>query len=525
MRLTFVSLLILSISTFLPAQIGLRVLNFQGDNGFQHDSKDEALQMIKLLGIMNDWDVLTTADVSVFTDNQLKNFDVLVFNNNCGTDGPIFNSEAAQALQAYIRSGGGFVGIHCAGAIWKEEEGFQEWYAGLIGTTLIAHPEVQPATLDVENRSHVATAHLPARWDMKDEWHIFSANPRHKVNVLISLDESTYTADSGLKMGGDHPFTWYHYYDGGRAFFTSLGHAEDTYKDANFQKMIEAGIKWAGKRSAEPRSFPDYGLLLDLDADKGVKAVEGDRVVRWTNQVQGAMAKDFEPHDYGLRLRKPGSGRPLLKRGCDDLNGHNAIAFEEDELINQEEDAFDFLLRGSGYTWITVIKPYPTADPDGKTEFGLYRLKDVNSFMGNLRNGGRYEGLWGCFDDDLTVWCGSRSGVTFGRFDENNPKLSGPRLKPNQFYIIAARMGAGVGTVDIELFVDSSKAAAHIEYPVSPAANPSKLAIGTERDATNHPGSESFDGEIARFLIYERPLSNQELDEVMKYLKQTYGLE
>lgn len=524
MRLTFLFLLVLLLSTFLPAQTSLRVLNFQGDNGFQHDSKDEALQMIKLLGINNDWEVLTTADVGVFTEKHLKDFDVLVFNNNCGTDGPIFTSDAAQALQTYIRNGGGFVGIHCAGAIWKEEEDFQDWYAGLIGTTLIAHPEVQPATLDIENRSHPATVHLPSRWDMKDEWHIFSGNPREKVNVLISLDEDTYTADAGLKMGGDHPFTWYHYYDGGRSFFTSLGHAEDTYKDANFQKMVEAGIKWAAGLSEDGRSFTDYGLLLDLDADQGVTTEEGDRVIRWTNQVQDAVAKDFEPHDYGLRLHKPGSGRPLLKKACTDLNGHNAISFQEDELINEEEDAFDFLLKGSGYTWLTVIKPYQTADPNGKTEFGLYRLKDVNSFMGNLRNGGRYEGLWGCFDDDLTVWCGSRSGVSFGRFDENNPKLSGPKLEPDQFYIIGARMGAGVDTVEIELFVDSPKAVARIDYPVSQASNPSKLAIGTERDATNHPGSESFDGAIARLLIYERPLSDQELNGLMQSLKKTYGL-
>lgn len=524
MRLILFLALSFSFQALLPAQSPLRILNFQGDNGFQHDSKDEALQMIKLLGIKNDWEVRTTTDIGVFTADNLKDFDVLVFNNNCGTDGPIFNTQAAQALQTYIRNGGGFVGIHCAGAIWKEAEGFQEWYAQLIGTTLIAHPEVQPSTLTVENGSHPATAHLPSRWDMEDEWHIFSSNPRDKVNVLISLDEQTYTADPGLKMGGDHPFTWYHYFEGGRSFFTSLGHAESTYLNADFQQMIEAGIVWAGGSRKEPELVTDYGLLLDLNADQGVKVEEGDRVVRWTNSVSEASAQNFDIQDYGLRLRKPGSGRPLLKRNLPQINGHNAVSFEEDELINKEEDAFDYLLKGSGYTWLTVIKPYPTADPDGNTEFGIYRLKNVNSFMGNLRNGGKYEGFWGCFDDNLTVWCGSRSGVTFGRFDENNPKLSGPKLRPNKFYIVAARMGSGTGTVDIELFVNEPKALASVQFPVNPNSNPSKLAIGTERDATNHPGSESFDGEIARILIYERPLSDQEMEEIMQQLKEDYGL-
>ncbi len=500
---------------FVSAGGSLKILNFQADNGFQHDSKAAALRIVELIGQKNGWGVYSTREASSLVTEDLARFDVVLFNNNCGTAGPVLNQEQQAALQSYIRQGGGFVGIHCAGAIWKETGDFQQWYEGLIGTRLVAHPHVQEARLRLENRAHPISRHLPEEWIIKDEWHVFSENPRERVQVLLSLDESSYEAESSMKMG-DHPFTWFQYYDGGRSFFTSLGHETTTYSDANFQQMLEKGIHWAGKG--------EEGLILDLDANTAVETTPDHWVTRWSNQVSGAAAVDFVPNDYGLRISHPGSGRPRLMTNLPELNGHNAIAFREDELINYEEDAFDHLITGNGYTWIAVLKPYATAEPDGATEFGTYRLHDVNSFMGNLRNGGNYEGLWGCFDDDLTFWCGTRNGITFGRFDANNPKLTGPQLQADKYHLLAARMEAGTGEVSLELFVDNPAPKARIMCPVNPDANSSKLAIGTERDANNHPGSESFDGEIARLLIYERPLTDVELTRIMQQLKIRYGL-
>ncbi len=264
------------------------------------------------------------------------------------------------------------------------------------------------------------------------------------------------------------------------------------------------------------------GLLLDLNASHGVTADVDGWVTSWENQVQGDTARLFVSIDEGVRTAKPGSGRPRVRPNATELKGHASLIFEEDELINFEEDTFDHLTTGSGYTWLAVLKPYVT--PLGDTEFGIYRLKDVNSFLGNLRNSDRYCGFWGCLDDDLTFWVGSRNDVTFGRFDENNPKLSGRKLEPGRFYVLAARMGAGGGTVDIEIFVNGANPLGRAAFPVNPAADASKLAIGTERDATNHPGSESFDGEIARVLIYERPLSDLELTKTIDELVEHYGI-
>ena len=148
----------------------------------------------------------------------------------------------------------------------------------------------------------------------------------------------------------------------------------------------------------------------------------------------------------------------------------------------------------------------------------------MHAFFGNLRNGVHFEGFWGCVRDDNTVWWGARNGITFGRFDVNNPQLLGPKLESERFYIVAGRMAAGAGKVKLDLFVNDATAVAAGEIEARPDANPSKLAIGQERDATNHPGRESFDGAIARFLIFNRPLDDKELETRIRALRKYYSV-
>ena len=85
-------------------------------------------------------------------------------------------------------------------------------------------------------------------------------------------------------------------------------------------------------------------------------------------------------------------------------------------------------------------------------------------------------------------------------------------------------MSRGTGEVRIDLFINDSAPVAARPFPVNPKANSSKLAVGQERDATNHPGVEAFDGEMARFLIYERPLTDDEMGRTLDLLKKAYGV-
>ena len=256
------------------------------------------------------------------------------------------------------------------------------------------------------------------------------------------------------------------------------------------------------------------GLIIELDADRGVVAGADNRVEKWVNQVESFTIQTFEKRDEGREVK--GSGMPLLKSDVAQLNGHGTVVFNKQELVAADEDALDHLITGSGYTWFCVLKA-------GKQSG---ELPDVHSFFGNLRNGGNYEGFWGGLADNNQVWMGSRSGATFGRWDGNNPQvISEERLNQQDYYLLMGHMEAGTGVVTLSLFINDPETPVTTHpFPVNTAANASKLAIGQERDAIEHPGVESFVGEIARFMLYERPLTKSELVRMAAALKADYNL-
>ena len=248
--------------------------------------------------------------------------------------------------------------------------------------------------------------------------------------------------------------------------------------------------------------LPKAGLMVDLDASNGVTLDAEGRVTEWQNQAGPPELRSFVGQPKGRADASSGLPTPLKGSPA-------SLSFRQQELVCHEEAALDGLIRGEGCTWVAVLKVYPQR----------VGLKDVNSFFGNLRNGQKYEGIWGCLDDDNTVWWGARNGLTFGRFDVNNPKLVGPKLAEGRFHVLAGRLGSGQGEVLAEFFVNDLKACATARFPVNPKADASKLAVGQERDAIQHPGKESFDGEIARFLLWNRPLPDAELKAVFEGVK------
>jgi cytochrome c len=60
------------------------------------------------------------------------------------------------------------------------------------------------------------------------------------------MDESTYNeADGSDGVDDDHPISWCKLYDGGRTWYTGMGHTEASYLDANFMKHILGGLEVA----------------------------------------------------------------------------------------------------------------------------------------------------------------------------------------------------------------------------------------------------------------------------------------
>jgi len=217
-----------------------RVLVFSATAGFRHDSIPDGIAAIRKLGSENGFGVDATEDRSVFDDTRLAGYDAVVF---LCTSGDILGDAEQAALERYIRSGRGFAGVHSA----ADTEYGWAWYGGLVGAFFKSHPAIAPASIRVTDAVHPSTRGLPARWDRVDEWYNFQSNPRDRVHVLATLEESTY---SGGEMGADHPIAWCRFYDGGRSFYTALGHTRESYAEPLFLEHLLGGIQFAA-------GFPD----------------------------------------------------------------------------------------------------------------------------------------------------------------------------------------------------------------------------------------------------------------------------
>ena len=129
------------------------------------------------------------------------------------------------------------MGIHSA----TDTEYDWIWYANMVGGQFASHPAIQAAKLMVVDKTHSSTQSLPEVWNRTDEWYNFKRLNKD-VKVLLKIDETSY---KGGSLDGDHPMAWYHDYDGGRAFYTELGHTEESYKDSFYLKHILGGIQYA----------------------------------------------------------------------------------------------------------------------------------------------------------------------------------------------------------------------------------------------------------------------------------------
>lgn len=218
-----------------------RVLVFSKTAGFHHESIAAGMIAIGKLGSQNNFDVDTTTDAAWFTDDSLRKYAAIVF---LSTTGHVLDYRQRVALERYIQAGGGFVGIHAA----ADAEYDWGWYGRLVGGYFLDHPgihdsfpNVQPGVLNVVDSDNDATRFLPRPWKRTDEFYSYKKLNKD-VHVLLTIDESSYKG--GHRMG-EHPMAWYHAYDGGRAWYTELGHTSESYSENNYLKHILAGIQYA----------------------------------------------------------------------------------------------------------------------------------------------------------------------------------------------------------------------------------------------------------------------------------------
>jgi type 1 glutamine amidotransferase len=262
----------------------LRVLVFHSAVGFVHLSIPDAVEAIIGLGAEHGFEVDTTDDPVRFTGEVLDRYDVLVFVHTSGNVLPEADQRAA--LEGYMSAGGGFFGIHAASSLGPEVAADWPWFRDLIGaafkghtvaklycddpidefpgvtyagtlsaapddaewpTDAIASTAWEAATVNVERPSSPAIGDIRDGDVLADEWYGFDENPRPYVEVVATVDESTYEPYLG-EMGADHPIVWWRDFGGGRSVYNSMGHRADSWRDPVFLSTVVGGIRLAAGR-------------------------------------------------------------------------------------------------------------------------------------------------------------------------------------------------------------------------------------------------------------------------------------
>ncbi len=241
--ISFLAQFFLTVNIFAQ-QKQFKALIVTTTRGWHHESLHYGVVALEEMAKENFFDAVLFENPNGFTDEYLKQFQVIIFLN---TTGDIFDSAQQKVMERFIESGKGFVGIHSA----SDTEYGWDWYTKLVGRMFYIHPPVQTARLRVIDSTFPGLQGYMGNKLWTDEWYQFGPEKISGLHYIMAVDESSYNpnADWGTKkgegMGKFHPVSWYHDYDGGRSFYTALGHMPTDFSNPDFLNFLYAGIFWA----------------------------------------------------------------------------------------------------------------------------------------------------------------------------------------------------------------------------------------------------------------------------------------
>jgi hypothetical protein len=222
-----------------------RILYFTYSAGYRHEviplSKGILTQLGRNAGV---FEVTATEDPSEFSAENLERYAAVIFY----TTGELPMSGAQKtALLNFVRSGGGFLGIHSA------TDTFYTWpdYLDLVGGYFDGHPWHQAVTIEVVDPSDQMVAFLGKLLRIEDEIYQISNFDYRGSHVLLRLDQSSVD----LSKTGVHqrfygwPLAWTRFYGQGRVFYTALGHEASVWQDPRYQRILTNAILWSVRRS------------------------------------------------------------------------------------------------------------------------------------------------------------------------------------------------------------------------------------------------------------------------------------
>ncbi len=232
---------LIGVSVGLAQQKSVLIYTKNGE-GYVHDNIEASVRALQEICSQHNIQTDVSENPAVFTDENLQRYSAIIFSNsnNEGFD----TNEQRKAFVRYIRAGGGFMAIHSACASERQ----WPWFWANVGGLFVRHPKLQEFDIHVIDADHSSTKFLPDIWKWEDECYLLDhLNP--DIHVVLAVDLRTVQDDQldeypGEVFGHYFPLAWYHEFDGGRQFFTALGHKIEYYDDPNFRRHLEGGLMW-----------------------------------------------------------------------------------------------------------------------------------------------------------------------------------------------------------------------------------------------------------------------------------------
>lgn len=245
-----------------------KLLVFSKTNGFRHASiatgKIAFAEMGKKTGA---FEAVISEDLADFEKDKLSTYDAVCFlstTQNVFVPHPDELKKMSEAekqaafekekrlkenLMAFVKSGGGFVGIHAA------TDTCYEWaeYGKMINGHFDGHPWGADTQVSIRVEPGQEKHPLVAMFDgknveFKEEiYQLKDPYDSKAVHMLLRLDtEKTDMTLNGIKRADkDFGVAWARHWEKGRVFYCSIGHNHDMYWHPTILRHYLAGIQWA----------------------------------------------------------------------------------------------------------------------------------------------------------------------------------------------------------------------------------------------------------------------------------------
>jgi PKD repeat protein/type 1 glutamine amidotransferase len=306
------------------------------------------------------FDVVASDDPADFTTENLAQYAAVAY---LADDADALTAEQEGALQDFVSSGGGFLGVGGA----AQAESANTWFTGLIGARPGASPTAAaPGTVEVGDQVHPATKSLPLLWDRTDIWFNWADSPVGDVHTVAWLrDRSGSTATP-------HPISWCRDYDGGRSFYTAMGRTAASYDEADFKDHLHGALLWVsgvaranckatiasnykGTKLTEPN---DPGQLNNTGEPHGLTIAPDGRIIYIGRAAGRPIITDWNNPNVGLgagtiHVYDPRTGKVTLAAILDVFGNKG----NGEERVKNEEGAVgvtvapDFLQTGHFYVY------------------------------------------------------------------------------------------------------------------------------------------------------------------------------